>query len=244
MFEGTLVESRGLVASGTQKWTAVGSLTVQCAVVGLLLAIPLIRPQVLRVPMITPPLVAPFMPKPVVVEMKPVVASSAAAAVSLPATGAATVAVAGSSVLPRPGGVPDGAAPVIDLGQRMGPVGSSVGDVLRGGDVARPGVPVVREKASGPVPVSTGVSEGLLLEPIRPVYPAFAKAAGVQGTVVVEAVISKAGRIESMHAVSGPILLQRAAMDAVAEARYRPYLLNGEATEVRATVTVVFQLGG
>jgi periplasmic protein TonB len=244
MFEGTLVESRGLVASGTQKWTAVGSLTIQCAVVGLVLAIPLIRPQVLRVPVTAPPLVAPFLPKPVVAEVKPMVASSAATAVSLPAVGAAAVAAVRSAIWPLPGGLPDGPAPVIDIGQRMGPVGIPFGSVLGIGDEGRVGVTVVRAKTAEPVRVSTGVSNGLLLEPIRPVYPAIAKAAGVHGAVVVEAVISKAGRIESMHAVSGPMMLARAAMDAVAAARYRPYLLNGEATEVKTTITVVFELGG
>jgi protein TonB len=91
--------------------------------------------------------------------------------------------------------------------------------------------------------LSSGVTTGLLLEPIRPVYPAIARAAGVQGTVVLEAVISKAGRIESLHTVSGPPLLRDAALNAVAVARYKPYLLNGEPTEVQTTVTVVFKLG-
>jgi periplasmic protein TonB len=84
----------------------------------------------------------------------------------------------------------------------------------------------------------------MLLAPIRPVYPAMAQAARVQGAVVLEAVISKEGRIESLHAVSGPMMLQRAAVDAVSAARYRPYLLNGQPTEVETTVTVVFTLGG
>ena len=69
------------------------------------------------------------------------------------------------------------------------------------------------------------------------------KAAGTQGAVVMEAVISKAGRIESLHVVSGPDMLRRAAMDAVQVARYRPYLLSGVPTEVQTTITVVFKLG-
>jgi protein TonB len=87
------------------------------------------------------------------------------------------------------------------------------------------------------------VTAGLLLAPIQPVYPVIAKATGVQGTVVLEAIISKAGRIESLHAVSGPPLLRGAALNAVTVARYKPYLLNGEPTEVQATITVVFKLG-
>jgi protein TonB len=84
----------------------------------------------------------------------------------------------------------------------------------------------------------------LLLAPIRPVYPAIARAARVEGTVVVEAVISRAGRIESLRVVSGPAMLQGAAMDAIREARYRPYRLNGEAVDVQTTITVNFRMGG
>jgi protein TonB len=84
----------------------------------------------------------------------------------------------------------------------------------------------------------------MLLAPIRPVYPAIARAARVDGTVVVEAVISRAGRIESLRVVSGPEMLRGAAMDAIREARYRPYRLNGEPTEVETTITVNFRMGG
>jgi protein TonB len=83
----------------------------------------------------------------------------------------------------------------------------------------------------------------MLLAPIEPVYPVIARAAGIQGTVVLEAVISQAGKIESLHAVSGPQMLRGAALDAVSLARYKPYLLNGVPIEVQATITVVFRLG-
>ncbi len=83
----------------------------------------------------------------------------------------------------------------------------------------------------------------MLMTPIRPVYPAMARAVRLQGAVTIEAIISKTGRIESVHAVSGPEMLQRAALDAVAAARYRPYLLNGQPTEVMTTITVVFSMG-
>ena len=63
--------------------------------------------------------------------------------------------------------------------------------------------------------VSAGVTVGLLMAPIRPVYPQIAKAAHVEGAVVVEAIISKAGWIESLHVVSGPDMLRRAAIEAI-----------------------------
>lgn len=85
--------------------------------------------------------------------------------------------------------------------------------------------------------------EGILLAKSPPAYPAIAKAAGVQGTVVLQATISKSGTIENLRVVSGPLMLQQAAMDAVKTWRYRSYLLNNEPVEVETTVNVVFAMG-
>jgi protein TonB len=84
----------------------------------------------------------------------------------------------------------------------------------------------------------------MLIAPIRPAYPAIAKAAHVEGVVVVEAVISRKGTIESLRVMSGPAMLQQAAMEAIREARYQPFRLNGEPTEVQTTITVNFRMGG
>jgi protein TonB len=240
MFEGSLVESRGLVGTGTQRWTAAGSLTLQCALAGLVIAIPLLRPQVMQIPVVIAPLVAPFLRRPPIVVVRPM-SAKAAAVMSLPAAGPAPIAAFGPTIWPHPGVVEESSAPMVNLDARMGGGGPLPGTALGDGATR---TAVVRMREAGPVTISKGVTEGLLLEPIRPVYPAIARAAGVQGAVVLQAVISKAGRIESLHALSGPTMLQRAALDAVAAARYRPYLLNGEPTEVATTITVVFQLGG
>ena len=93
------------------------------------------------------------------------------------------------------------------------------------------------------VKVSGGVAAGMLLAPIRPVYPVIARAARQEGTVVMEAVISKSGTIESLRVTSGEEMFRRAAMEAVQAARYEPYKLNGEPTEVQTTITVNFRLG-
>ena len=90
--------------------------------------------------------------------------------------------------------------------------------------------------------VSQGVMEGFLAGKVLPEYPPIARAAGIEGTVVLQATISKTGTIENVRAVSGPIMLQRAAIDAVRQWRYRPYLLNGEPVEVETTVNVQFTL--
>ncbi len=102
--------------------------------------------------------------------------------------------------------------------------------------------PVVREQVRGPVRVSGLVVEGMLIEKTMPVYPAIARASGTQGTVVLQATISRNGTIENLRVVSGPAMLQQAALDAVKRWRYRPYLLSGEPVEVETTVNVVFKL--
>jgi periplasmic protein TonB len=83
----------------------------------------------------------------------------------------------------------------------------------------------------------------MLMAPIHPVYPQIAIVTRTQGAVIVEAVISKVGRIDSAHVISGPPMLRQAALDAVEGAHYHPYLLTGVPVEVQTTVTVVFQLG-
>ncbi len=105
-----------------------------------------------------------------------------------------------------------------------------------------PAIVVAGPVRSGLTKVSTGVSAGLLLSPIRPIYPPIAKASHTEGTVTVHAIISKTGTIESASAVSGPMMLQQAALDAIRMARYRPYLLNGLPTEVDTTFSVNFRL--
>ena len=83
---------------------------------------------------------------------------------------------------------------------------------------------------------------GYLIYKVIPHYPAVAVAMHLAGTVVLQATISKNGTIENMHVVSGPALLQQAAIDAVQQWRYRPYLLNGQPVEVETTVNVEFTM--
>jgi periplasmic protein TonB len=102
----------------------------------------------------------------------------------------------------------------------------------------------VQAAAPKKVNISGGVANGMLLQRVTPVYPPIAKAARVQGTVVLEATITKTGSIEGLKVISGPAMLQQAALDAVRQWRYRPYLLSGEPVEVETTVNVIFSLGG
>jgi protein TonB len=104
--------------------------------------------------------------------------------------------------------------------------------------------PVVVAARTPNLHISSGVMAGNLLEKASPQYPAIARAARVEGTVVLQATISRDGTIQNLRVVSGPPLLQQAALDAVRSWRYKPYSLNGEPVAVETTVNVVFHLGG
>ena len=82
-----------------------------------------------------------------------------------------------------------------------------------------------------------------LLNKVVPVYPPEAKKARIQGTVVLDAVIGKDGKVENLRVVSGPSQLQQSSLDAVRQWTYKPYLLNGDPIEVKTTVNVVYSLG-
>jgi protein TonB len=88
------------------------------------------------------------------------------------------------------------------------------------------------------------MSEGDLMRKIVPTYPPLARSARIQGTVVLQAMISKAGTIENLRLLSGHPMLAPAAIEAVRQWRYRPYILNNEPVEVETQITVNFSLAG
>jgi periplasmic protein TonB len=124
-------------------------------------------------------------------------------------------------------------------GLKGGPDG--VFNSLGGSD--RPIMPVPPVTVARPVQISH-MSEGDLVHKILPTYPALARAARLQGQVVLQAVISKQGGIENLRVLSGHPMLVPAAIDAVRQWRYRPYILNSEPVEVETQITVNFSLTG
>jgi protein TonB len=94
------------------------------------------------------------------------------------------------------------------------------------------------------IKLSGGVTDGLLVHKVTPVYPMIARQTHTQGAVVIQAVIGRDGRIENLQLISGNPLLVNAAMEAVKQWRYRPYLLSNEPVEVETQITVNFTLGG
>jgi protein TonB len=118
------------------------------------------------------------------------------------------------------------------------------GGLFAGMGTPPPIVPRVVPKQTGPVKVSSGTIAGTIISKPEPVYPAIAKAAHVQGAVILHAIISKEGTIEQLSVISGNGMLVNAARDAVSRWRYKPYLLNGEPVEVETSITVNFTFGG
>ena len=241
MFEDSLMESQGRLVSRSRRWITVGSVGLQCLVAVVVVVVPMVHPEALPFRAMAPAVVIPAMRKPPVVVRE---VSHAAAASSAPALPTIREAMPATRVatLPSMRPAPDegvGVPTQIAMGP-MSPVGAGIFGTPEG---TGPRVTVAPPKRKEPVAVSSGVVAGLLMGEIRPVYPRIAIAAHQSGTVVIAATISKAGTIEAARVVSGPAMLAGAALDAVKAARYRPYLLNGEATEVQTTVTVVFRMG-
>jgi protein TonB len=110
--------------------------------------------------------------------------------------------------------------------------------------------PSINVVAAPPAPAPTRPlkishwAEGNLIYRVQPNYPPLARAARVQGAVELRAIISRAGTIENLVVVRGHPMLAAAALDAVRQWRYRPYLLNNEPIEVETDVTVNFLLSG
>ncbi|MEP6644486.1 MAG: energy transducer TonB, partial [Acidobacteriaceae bacterium] len=106
--------------------------------------------------------------------------------------------------------------------------------------------PVAVPKVSTPqrVRVSQGVTQGLVLHKVQPPYPPLARQARIQGSVTLQAEISKDGSIQNLRLISGHPMLAPSAIEAVKQWKYKPYILNGEPVEVETTITVNFTLAG
>jgi protein TonB len=120
---------------------------------------------------------------------------------------------------------------------------SNANSVLRAIGTSPATLPPTPTAKARPPRIST-MMEGNLIYKVQPLYPPLARSARIQGTVLLRAVISRTGTIENLQALSGPPMLIHAALDAVSQWRYRPYLLNGEPVEVETQVTVNFSLSG
>jgi protein TonB len=139
--------------------------------------------------------------------------------------------------MPGAGGVVGGVPGGIPGGQLGGVIGGIVSSTSNLASVPK-FQPVVPQR----IRISQGVTAGLLVHRIQPPYPVLARSARIQGEVILRAVIDKDGNITDLQLVTGHPMLVPAAIAAVREWRYRPYLLNGQPVEVETTITVNFLL--
>jgi periplasmic protein TonB len=232
MFEDSTFESNGAIRTRSRAWM-IAAFAFNASILLALILIPLFYPEALTAKsisflMTTPP--APVeQPKPVV---RPEHEVSAAPALGNPFVAPARI----------PHGYPSAAPP--DSAENstwiaLGPDGSgSPNGGFQGTGVS----PVVVQTPVGPRPIPSVLAQGLLIRKVIPRYPSIGIAVHAEGTVVLQATISKTGTIENLRVVSGPALLQQAAIEAVKQWQYRPYLLNGQPVEVETTVNVDFKM--
>jgi len=139
--------------------------------------------------------------------------------------------------MPATGGVIGGVPGGIPGGQLAGVIGGIVSSTAN-----LASVPKLVTAAPQRVRISQGVTKGLLIHRVEPTYPPLARAARVQGEVVLTAIIDTNGDIKNLQLVSGHPMLVPSAITAVKQWRYKPYLLNGQPVEVETTITVIFAL--
>ncbi len=243
MFESAMLDSTAR-ARAQRRWTTVLSVVVQLALVGALLLLPVISPD-----SILPLRFADRI-------MLPVAKASGPEFVAGPVKGEAggpkspnQITLQQPAEIPKtidsgPGEIPE--PPGLGTSGHRCLFGCSSGSPhgVIGGD-PNGFVPTVREPEPAPKRiVVSSLDPGFLLHRVQPVYPPIAKQAGVQGPVVLRAIIGKDGEIQELRVVSGHPWLSRAAREAVEQWRYRPYMLNGVAVEVETQVTVNFYLSG
>jgi len=232
MFEDSTFESTGRLRTRSRRWM-IATFAFNAAILLALILIPLFYPEALSGRSITILMAVPPVPQE---EPKP--------AVRTQHVSATPSEMRGSTVMP-PRQIPTG----IYVPDQPEPPASNI-DVTNlafGGPAGGPGAsmhggasPVVMR--GGPKPIPSVLAEGLLIHKVIPRYPSIGIAIHLEGTVFLQATISKSGTIENLRVVSGPAMLQQAALDAVAQWRYRPYLLNGQPVQVETTVSVEFKL--
>jgi periplasmic protein TonB len=234
MFEDSTFETMGTIHTRSRGWM-MATFAFNSSILLALVIIPIIHPQML--PRLTSPTL--MQAPPPVQEPRPVVRT-----VQMPTAPSETSA----QVLQAPSRIPR--QPYIPGTQEPA---DSVGPTELGGDpnsMSGPDNPFghgthpdVRQAAPPSTQhVSSGVMRGMLIEKVVPTYPAIARATRTSGAVVLQATISRTGTIENLRVMSGPPMLRQAALDAVKQWRYRPYMLNGQPVEVETAVEVDFKL--
>jgi protein TonB len=242
MFEDSLIES-GHRFKTKRLSTTIFSFTLQFLLICILILIPLIYTDALPKTqlmtfLVAPPPPPPPPPPPAVATVKVVKMQSELVSGQLrtPSKIPKNIQMIREEEAPPdlgsagvPGGIPGG-------------YGSSSGGVI--GGIVNSTAAIPKQVVPQRIRVSSGVSTGLLIRKVTPNYPPLAKQARIQGAVVLQAEISKEGTIQNLQLISGHPMLAPAAIEAVRQWRYKPYLLNGEPVAVETQVVVNFSLSG
>lgn len=224
-----------------RKWATLISVTLQSLILGILIMIPLMFPEVLPVRQLVTFLAAPPPPPPLpppapaVVQTR-VVSQIIDGQLKMPSRIPARIQMIKEDATPISGGIEGGVVGGVPGGQLGGVLGGLVSTPVRATTLPAAPPPVVPQR----VKISQGVSEGMLLNKVDPRYPVLALRARVQGAVQLRAIISREGTIENLVVINGHPLLVPAALEAVKSWRYRPYLLSGEPVEVETSIIVNF----
>jgi periplasmic protein TonB len=244
MFEDSLIESGGKLRTKRGMTTTL-SFVLQAVLVGVLVLIPLLFTEALPKGQLMTFLVAPPPPPP-----PPPPAAAPVHIIKQVQTDLINGQLRTPTKIPQKVQMikEDEAPPEMAAGGVVGGVpggvpGGSMGGVI-GGIISSTPVAVPKVATPTRVRVSQGVTQGLLIRKVQPAYPPLARQARIQGTVLLAAEISKDGSIENLHLISGHPMLAPAAIEAVKQWKYKPYILNGEPVEVETQITVNFTLSG
>jgi protein TonB len=244
MFEDSLIESGGKLRTKRGMTTTL-SFVLQALFVGVLVLIPLLFTEALPKGQLMTFLVAPPPPPP-----PPPPAAAPVHVVRQIQTDISNGQLRTPTKIPQKVQMikedeapPDMAAAGVVGGVPGGVPGGQMGGVI-GGIISSTPVAVPKVATPQRVRVSQGVTQGLLIRKVQPNYPPLARQARIQGQVLLAAEISKDGSIENLHLISGHPMLAPAAIEAVKQWKYKPYILNGEPVEVETQITVNFTLSG
>jgi protein TonB len=245
MFEDSLLESGGRLKTKRGRTTTVAFI-LEMALVGVLVLIPLVFTEALPHQQLMTFLVAPPPPPPPpppaaapVKVVKQIQTDIVNGQLRTPTKIPQKVQMIKEEEAPPPVMASSGVVGGVPGGVPGGSMGGVIGGIISSTPVAVPKVATPQR-----VRVSQGVSTGLLVRKVNPNYPPLARQARIQGTVVLQAEISKDGSIQNLRLISGHPMLAPAAIEAVKQWKYKPYLLNGEPVEVETTVQVNFTLSG
>lgn len=219
----------------SRSWTAIASFTAQAALLGAALMYPILHPQTLSDAFRHPRVLVPMS----LGEIRTTITAQSSGRSGRHAFVTPLTVGRGISLHPR-------TEPSPDTGFEAPPgIGTVVGTpegLFHG--IGMGAVPPTLQPptTSARIIRLSRMTEGMLVRRIEPRYPPAALIARIEGPVKIKAIISREGIIKQAEVLSGSPLLAGAALEAIRQWRYRPYILNGEPVEVETQITVNFVL--